>query len=103
MKTSLIVLVVFLAAAAPAYASDNHDDNTLSGDAPFPYVMTPLQNTECALAMAVPESKGIICIKPDGDVEIPPGVTPTQAAREFWNAVATLTGHKPPFPADHEK
>ena len=34
-----------------------------------------------------------------GEVTIPKGMTPSEAAREFWNAVAVLKGAPPPFPS----
>ena len=34
-----------------------------------------------------------------GEVTIPHGMAPSEAAREFWNAVAVVRGAPPPFPA----
>lgn len=41
---------------------------------------------------------GAVCVGTDGSVTMQPDVTPTLAAKRFWNAVAQVRGQKLLFP-----
>lgn len=42
----------------------------------------------CVIAVLTPQ--GEICVKPDGNVEMPAGVEITDASRKFWDELAKV-------------
>jgi hypothetical protein len=85
-------LAIGLVLAGPAVAEEQKQSKMVQ--IPFGGASVPFTRTADTITL----DGGITINTITGEVTIPKGMSPSEAARRFWNAVAVVKGAPPPWP-----
>jgi hypothetical protein len=88
----IALLVLGFALSWPAVAEEQKQSKMVQ--IPFGGASVPFTRTADTITL----DGGITINTITGEVTIPKGMSPSEAARRFWNAVAVVKGAPPPWP-----